>query len=186
MQRNKIVTKNREQTVVAAFERELVHIAFDQIAPLHLISERTKATVKFKLICASIQEVGLVEPIVVARDRQNSKKYILLDGHLRLEVLKEQGLTETSCIVSTDDEAFTYVECHSQLTPWRSELSLRTDPCATLPLTGFVGGYWSDRHGIFKRYSTLGIEGQDAHPRDFTADWTVSQHHPEIPSGGHY
>jgi ParB-like chromosome segregation protein Spo0J len=115
MQRNKIVTKNREQTVVAAFESELVHIAFDQIAPLHLISERTKATVKFKLICASIQEVGLVEPLVVARDRQNSKKYTLLDGHLRLEVLKEQGLTETSCIVSTDDEAFTYNKRISRL-----------------------------------------------------------------------
>jgi hypothetical protein len=31
-----------------------------------------------------------------------------------------------------------------------------------LPLTRSVGGYWSDRHGIFKRYSTVGIEGQDA------------------------
>jgi RepB plasmid partitioning protein len=33
---------------------------------------------------------------------------MLLDGHLRLEVLKEMGETEVTCLVSTDDEAFTY------------------------------------------------------------------------------
>lgn len=63
-------------------------------------------------------------------------------------------------------------------------MSLRNDPCATLSLTRCVGGYWSDRHGIFKRYSTVGIKRQDAHTRDCTADWTVSQHHQEIPAGG--
>ena len=38
-------------------------------------------------------------------------------------------------------------------------MSLRTDPCGTLPLTGFVGGHWSDRHGYFERHSTLGTSG---------------------------
>ena len=35
-------------------------------------------------------------------------KYLLLDGHLRIEVLKDRGETEVVCLVSTDDEAFTY------------------------------------------------------------------------------
>lgn len=109
------MTLNREQTVVAAFERDFVRVTFDQIAPLYLVNERTKATIKFKQICASVQEIGLVEPIVVVRDRQDPKKYTLLDGHLRLEVLKDQGLTETSCIISTDDEAFTYNKRISRL-----------------------------------------------------------------------
>src|SRR4051794_7729501 len=32
----------------------------------------------------------------------------MLDGHLRLEVLRERGLLEIECLVSTEDEAFTY------------------------------------------------------------------------------
>lgn len=34
--------------------------------------------------------------------------FILLDGHLRLEALKELGDQEAVCLVSTDDEGFTY------------------------------------------------------------------------------
>ena len=53
-------------------------------------------------------QIGLVEPPVVARDPRPSGKYFLLDGHLRVEALKDLGMTEVECLVSTDDEAFTY------------------------------------------------------------------------------
>ena len=76
------------------------------------------------------------------------------------------------------------VGCHSELTQQQSKLSLRFDPCGTLPLTGFVRGYWSDRHGIFERHSALGFAGQDAHPRDCAADRAVSQHHQEVSACG--
>jgi len=46
-----------------------------------------------------------------------------------------------------------HVGCHPDLTRWRSKLSLRNDPCATLPLTETVGGFRSDRHGTFESYS---------------------------------
>ncbi|MDO6590523.1 chromosome partitioning protein ParB [Loktanella sp. D2R18] len=103
-----MTTGDAEQIVVAAFERDLRRIAFDQIAPLYVVTPQTKETVKFKRIVASIAEIGLVEPIVVTRDQQDPTQYTLLDGHLRLEVLKGQGATDTPCIISTDDEAFTY------------------------------------------------------------------------------
>ncbi len=104
-----------DQVVAAAFERDLLPIAFDQIAPLYLVSPQTKETVKFKRIVASIQEIGLVEPIVVSRDAKDPKQFTLLDGHLRLEILKGQGATDTHCIISTDDEAFTYNKRISRL-----------------------------------------------------------------------
>ncbi|MGJ8610871.1 MAG: plasmid partitioning protein RepB C-terminal domain-containing protein, partial [Octadecabacter sp.] len=72
-----------EQTIAAAFERELIHISFKNIALLYLVTPQTKATVKYGQIVASIQEIGLVEPLVVARDRHDPKMYTLLDGHLR-------------------------------------------------------------------------------------------------------
>jgi len=106
---------DEDQIVVAAFERDLRRIAFDQIAPLYVVSPQTKETVKFKRIASSIAEIGLVEPIVVTRDRQDPTQYTLLDGHLRLEVLKDQGATDTPCIISTDDEAFTYNKRISRL-----------------------------------------------------------------------
>lgn len=35
-------------------------------------------------------------------------KYLLLDGHLRIDALKDMGKSEVTCLISTDDEAFTY------------------------------------------------------------------------------
>ena len=104
-----------EQTIAAAFERELIHVSLKNIAPLYLVSPQTKATVKYGQIVASIREIGLVEPIVVARDRHDSKMYTLLDGHLRFEALNDNGETATHCIISTDDEAFTYNKRISRL-----------------------------------------------------------------------
>lgn len=104
-----------ERTISAAFERELIHLSFENIAPLYLVTSQTKATVKYGQIVASIREIGLVEPIVVARDGHDPKMYTLLDGHLRFEALKDNGETVTRCIVSTDDEAFTYNKRISRL-----------------------------------------------------------------------
>jgi RepB plasmid partitioning protein/ParB-like nuclease domain len=67
-----------------------------------------KRSAKYRQIAASISEVGLVEPPVVTRSRGNNGKFLLLDGHLRLEVLSDRGYLEVDCLVSTEDEAFTY------------------------------------------------------------------------------
>ncbi|WP_106745420.1 plasmid partitioning protein RepB C-terminal domain-containing protein [Yoonia maritima] len=103
-----MTTTDEEKTVAAAFEKELLTIPFDKIAPLYLVTPQKRASIKFKQIAASIHEIGLVEPIVVARDPHNPDQFTLLDGHLRHEVLKDQGNTDARCLVSTDDEAFTY------------------------------------------------------------------------------
>jgi ParB-like chromosome segregation protein Spo0J len=91
-----------------AFEKAKVRIAIALIQPLKLVSAAIKNTPKYAQIAASIREVGIVEPPVVARDRSEPGKYLLLDGHLRIDVLKDMGQTDVICLVSTDDEAFTY------------------------------------------------------------------------------
>ena len=95
-------------TVKMGFEETRLRIAIAQIQPLKLVSEAVKKTPKYAQIAASIREVGIVEPPVVARDRSDPGKYLLLDGHLRIDVLKDMGQTEVTCLISTDDEAFTY------------------------------------------------------------------------------
>ena len=96
------------RTVKAAFEAEGAKLPIADILPVKLIAEAIKKTPKYARITASIREIGLVEPVVVGRDRNNPGKFLLLDGHLRLEALREMGSVEVMCLISTDDEAFTY------------------------------------------------------------------------------
>jgi ParB-like chromosome segregation protein Spo0J len=94
--------------VKVAFEETELRIAIVHILPLKLVSSDVKKTSKYAQIASSIREVGIVEPPVVARNHSEPGKFLLLDGHLRIDVLKDMGETNVTCLVSTDDEAFTY------------------------------------------------------------------------------
>lgn len=94
--------------VSAAFEQKALRIAIGDIQPLKLVTPTIRSTKKYSSIAASIREVGIIEPPVVARDRQAPGKFLLLDGHLRLDILLEAGHAHIDCLVSTDDETFTY------------------------------------------------------------------------------
>ncbi|MCK1457112.1 ParB N-terminal domain-containing protein [Bradyrhizobium sp. 2] len=95
-------------SVRMGFEERTLSVRLADIQPLKLVSEEVKRSPKYRQIAASVAEIGLVEPPVVARSRDNQDKFLLLDGHLRLEVLRDRGLLEIECLVSTEDEAFTY------------------------------------------------------------------------------
>lgn len=93
-----------------------VNIAF-QLTPLYLkpsqlllsktILKSTVYTKKYGQIKASIKDIGIIEPLIVSS--ANSKaQYILLDGHIRFEILKELGYTPIPCLLSSDDENYTY------------------------------------------------------------------------------
>jgi hypothetical protein len=103
--------------VTMAFEETELRIAIADIQPLKLVSDVVKGTTKYAQIAASIRQVGIVEPPVVARDRGEPGKYLLLDGHSRIEVLKDMGETDVVCLISTDDEAFTYNKHINRIAP---------------------------------------------------------------------
>jgi ParB-like chromosome segregation protein Spo0J len=103
--------------VTMAFEEMQLRIAIADIQPLKLTSDVVKGTAKYAQIAASIREIGVVEPPVVARDRSEPGKYFLLDGHSRIEVLKDMGESDVVCLVSTDDEAFTYNKHVNRIAP---------------------------------------------------------------------
>lgn len=90
------------------FENDMITLRVDQLVPLKLVPPNMRVTDKYKQILASIKQVGIIEPPVVNHDAQAKDRYLLLDGHLRIEALKELGETEVLCLVSTDDESFTY------------------------------------------------------------------------------
>ena len=75
---------------------------------------------KFRQIASAIRKVGIAQPPVVARHGTLKGKYLLLEGHLRIEALKQLGIDTVTCLVSLDDEAFTYNRLVNRLRPSRS------------------------------------------------------------------
>lgn len=94
--------------VKEAFSSSTERIALGDLVPLRPVTDAVRRTRKYSQIVASVREIGMVEPLVVAPDRRIPGKYVLLDGHLRLEVLRELGESDALCLVATDDEAYTY------------------------------------------------------------------------------
>lgn len=94
-------------TVRISFERQVLDLPVDAILPLRPMTKRITDGKKYGRIATSIEEVGVIEPLVVARADRNGR-HMLLDGHLRLHVLRKRGDATVSCIVSDNDEAFTY------------------------------------------------------------------------------
>jgi len=94
--------------VPMGFEKATRRLAIADLQPLKIVSAAIKKSPKYVQIVASIGEIGIVEPPVVTPDRKDKGKYLLLDGHLRIEALKDRGETEVVCLISIDDEAFTY------------------------------------------------------------------------------
>jgi hypothetical protein len=92
--------------VKAGFRQHVVVIAIGSIVPQKEISPAFRKSSLYKQIAASLQHVGLIEPLVVFP--RGAGDYLLLDGHTRLDILKHTGTIEVRVIFATDDEAYTY------------------------------------------------------------------------------
>src|ERR1700730_3586263 len=96
------------EPVKMAFERQVVVLPFSNILPIKRVPDTVKQAMRYKRIVASIAEVGIVEPLVVARRQEETGHYMLVDGHLRHAGLSDLGNSEAPCLIADDDEAFTY------------------------------------------------------------------------------
>ena len=94
--------------VSMGFEPESVTIGVQDILPLKKVPASVRRGRKFRQITAAIAEIGIIQPPVVTRHRSLEGKFLLLEGHLRIEALKDLGVEEVACLVSLEDEAFTY------------------------------------------------------------------------------
>ncbi len=94
------------KAVKAAFQFEGFVVKLDQLRPTKQVKPALKETPKYKAIVASIREVGVIEPLIVHPEKNGT--YLLLDGHSRVEALKDIGKDEAFCLAATDDETYTY------------------------------------------------------------------------------
>ncbi len=94
--------------VSIAFSTQGIILPLTSILPLKQVKTIIKSSQKYLQVLSSVREVGIIEPLIVFPQTGKSDMYLLLDGHIRLEVLKNIGETHARCLISTDDEAYTY------------------------------------------------------------------------------
>lgn len=90
------------------FERRGIDLPLTAILPIRQVKPSDGCFGKYRAVLASIRAIGLVEPLVVHPNKGAKGTYLLLDGHLRLKALQELERPTAPCLVSTDDDAFTY------------------------------------------------------------------------------
>ena len=109
--------RESDDDVHLAFLKEGVAIPVSSIAPLKILREGVHESKKYAQIVSSIKAIGVVEAPVVIPDPNHKKRYFLLDGHLRVEALKQLGVETVNCLVATDEETYTYNKRINRLPP---------------------------------------------------------------------
>jgi hypothetical protein len=93
-------------SVKATFEPEIITLKVRDIVAIKAITPADRKTPTYRRIAASIQHVGIIEPLVVFP--AGNDKHLLLDGHTRLDILISTDVATTKCLVATENEAYTY------------------------------------------------------------------------------
>ena len=107
------------------FIPEPITLALDRILPSRKPPEGLQTSRKFKQIMASMEAVGLIEPLSVGKADKASGQHVLLDGHIRLLALQQLGYTDAPCLIATDDESYTYNNRINRITSIQEHQMLR-------------------------------------------------------------
>ena len=103
-------------TPIIGFEKQRIILPLDKILPVRVIKDPENMA-RYQTIVASIREIGVVEPLMVYPQKGNEGFYLLMDGHYRLHALRKLGIPEVECLISLEDESFTYNARISRLPP---------------------------------------------------------------------
>lgn len=90
------------------FIPEPITLTLDRILPSRKTPEGSHTSRKFRQIVASMEAVGLIEPLSVGKADKITGEHILLDGHMRLMALRQLGYVDVPCLIAIDDESYTY------------------------------------------------------------------------------
>ena len=95
-----------ENNISAAFDLSPLRVQMDKLEETSP-KRGYRDLASYQTIFASVKEIGILQPIVVCPSKKVGV-YKILDGHLRYYALRELGFVEADCIVSLDDERYTF------------------------------------------------------------------------------
>jgi hypothetical protein len=93
--------------IALGFIPDPLTISFEKLLPSRKLPDNVTSSRKYKQIIESIRSIGLIEPLTISPSASDGT-HVLLDGHARLLAMKEIGMTDSLCLISTDDETYTY------------------------------------------------------------------------------
>lgn len=91
-----------------AFVPTALEVELNLLLPSKQLDARTETSQKYSTIEASIKDIGVIEPISVSAADPDSGKRIVLDGHIRLFILRRMGHKTAPCLEALTEEAYTY------------------------------------------------------------------------------
>ncbi|WP_423758929.1 plasmid partitioning protein RepB C-terminal domain-containing protein [Burkholderia sp. NLJ2] len=100
--------KSRTRAVESGFNHEWFDVPLAVLHPSKTLPAKVKESAKYAQIRSSVEVIGLVEPVVAIPHSSIPGHFSILDGHLRVEALKDLGKAYARCLVAKDDEGLTY------------------------------------------------------------------------------
>jgi len=137
------------------FVPETLTVSLGQILPSRKAPAALLNSVKFKQILASIEDVGLIEPLSITEADKTTGQHLLLDGHVRLIALKELGYEEVPCLIATDDESYTYNTRINRLSTIQEHFMIRHAVECGLPIDRLAKAFHVDISHILKKINLL-------------------------------
>jgi hypothetical protein len=113
------------KNVPISFESKILQLKIEKILPSKVSPANIESTAKYKQIRSSIKAIGLIEPLIVIKAPSAKGTHLVLDGHIRLMALKELQVAIVPCLLSTDDESYTYNNRVNRLSSVQEHLMLR-------------------------------------------------------------
>lgn len=107
------------------FIPEPITVRLDKLLPCRRLPLGLDSSQKFKQIKSSIASVGLIEPLIVGPADPATGAHVLLDGQIRVRAMQALGVEDALCLVSTDDESYTYNNRLNRLSTIQEHLMLR-------------------------------------------------------------
>lgn len=100
--------KSRPRAVESGFNHEWFDVPLAVLHPSKTLPAKVKESSKYAQIRSSVEVIGLVEPVVAIPHSSIAGHFSILDGHLRVEALKDLGRGHARCLIAKDDEGLTY------------------------------------------------------------------------------
>ncbi len=155
-----------------SFELKKVTVSLDCLLPVRQLADSHKTAVRYSKILSSIKEVGVVEPLIVYPQKNKSGSYLLINGHLRYYALKELGINEVDCVVSTEDESFTYNARVNRLAPIQEHRMIVKAVRSGVPIERIAAALNMKTQDIVARMNML--DGIDSEAIDLLKDKDIS------------
>jgi hypothetical protein len=104
-----------QPSIKISFRQEVVELPLARLTALKEPKTQELGSRTCKQLRASLKHVGLVEPLAVFP--QDTERFLVVNGNLRLYLLRELGVQSARCTVALDDESYTYNKRVNALSP---------------------------------------------------------------------